>query len=304
MTFPIKRHQISAPFSNDKNSALCYANSRLGGISMPYKQNLHTHSTYCDGADTPEQTVQTAIEKGFDSIGFSGHCYMYYVPQHPMTLEGTEEYKKEVTALKEKYAGQINIFLGLEFDIYADIDKSGYDYMIGSVHYLRKDGKIVDFDKTQDVMARIIREDFDGDGMAFAKLYYETVAQLPNYGNFDILGHCDLIAKHCERTEFFDRSSREYRHAAIEALEAVAGKIPYFEVNTGAISRGYRTTPYPDPFLLDEMKRLGFGAVVTSDCHNRQYLDCAYEQAWQLLRDHGFREQYILTKDGFVPMPL
>lgn len=271
---------------------------------MPYKQNLHTHSTYCDGADTPEEMIQTAIEKGFDSIGFSGHCYMYYVPEHRMDLEGTEQYRREITALKKKYAGQFDIFLGLEVDIFADIDKSGYDYLIGSVHYLRKDGKIVDFDKTQAVVDRIIREDFGGDGMAFAKLYFETVAQLPQYGKFDILGHADLIAKHCENICFFDEDSREYRHAAIEALEALAGKVPYFEVNTGAISRGYRTTPYPAPFLLKELKRLGFGAVVTSDCHDRRYLDCCYDDAYELLRTHGFHEQYILTKDGFVPMPI
>ena len=36
-------------------------------------QNLHTHSTYCDGADTPEEMIETALEKGFTSIGFSGH---------------------------------------------------------------------------------------------------------------------------------------------------------------------------------------------------------------------------------------
>ena len=39
-----------------------------------YKQNLHTHTTYCDGKDTPEQVVLKAIEKGFNSIGFSGHA--------------------------------------------------------------------------------------------------------------------------------------------------------------------------------------------------------------------------------------
>ena len=29
----------------------------------------------------------------------------------------------------------------------------------------------------------------------------------------------------------------------------------FFEVNTGAMSRGYRTTPYPNPFLLQEMAK-------------------------------------------------
>ena len=45
---------------------------------MKYRQNLHTHTTFCDGKDTPEELVEAAIAKGFDSIGFSGHSYMYY----------------------------------------------------------------------------------------------------------------------------------------------------------------------------------------------------------------------------------
>ena len=40
---------------------------------MIEKQNLHTHSSYCDGKDTPEELVLYAINSGFSSIGFSGH---------------------------------------------------------------------------------------------------------------------------------------------------------------------------------------------------------------------------------------
>ena len=40
-------------------------------------QNLHTHSTFCDGIHTPEQMVQFALQKGFTSLGFSGHSYLY-----------------------------------------------------------------------------------------------------------------------------------------------------------------------------------------------------------------------------------
>lgn len=51
----------------------------------------------------------------------------------------------------------------------------------------------------------------------------------------------------------------------MEAAEELAGKIPFFEVNTGAIARGYRKNPYPSDFLLQELRRLGFGAVISSE---------------------------------------
>ena len=51
-------------------------------------------------------------------------------------------------------------------------------------------------------------------------------------------------------------------------------------------------------FLLKEMKRLGYGAVITSDCHDARALSCHYEESAELLRVCGFRELYILDEPG------
>ena len=271
---------------------------------MNYKQNLHVHSTYCDGKDAPEEMILAALEKGFDSLGFSGHSYMFFSPSYSMSLEGTEQYKTEVRRLKKKYAGQIDIFCGLEVDVCSEVDLSGYDYLLGSLHDFMFGEEYVGFDRSAELVEKVIREYFGGDGMKYAKEYYRRLADLPRYGNFDIIGHMDLVTKHVESRDFFDVSSREYRSVMIEAAEALAGKIPYFEVNTGAIARGYRTTPYPSMELLRELKRLGFGAVITSDCHNKNDLDCFYDEAEELLKACGFRERFYLTTQGFVPVAL
>lgn len=273
---------------------------------MIIRQNLHTHSTYCDGQDTPEEMILTAIDKGFDSVGFSGHSYMYFAEDHSMSLAGTEEYKREIRQLKEKYAGKIDIFLGLEFEMYStQVDlNDGYDYLIGSSHYFHFGDKIVGFDRSQEVVKGVIDDCFGGNGMKYAKEFYKNLARLPEYGDFDILAHFDLIAKHAEKADFFNMDSDEYREYAVRAAEALAGKIPYFEVNTGAIARGYRTSPYPTPFLMKEMRRLGFKPLISSDCHNRADLDCAFDLAENMLLECGFTERYVLTKEGFMPVPL
>lgn len=271
---------------------------------MHILQNLHTHTRYCDGMDTAEEMILTAIEKGFTSIGFSGHSYMHYAPEHSMSQKGTEDYKKEITYLKEKYKDKIEIFLGLEVDMYSKIDLSGYDYLIGSVHYLLKNNKYIGFDRSSEIVKNIVEEHFFGNGLEYAKEYYKTLSMLPNYGKFDIIGHFDLITKHCETVNFFDCNSEEYKAYAINAVEELSGKIPFFEVNTGAIARGYRKTPYPHTFLLKELKRCGFGAVISSDCHDRKMLDCNFNFAKELLKECGFKEHYILTKNGFKPILL
>lgn len=272
---------------------------------MTYLQNLHTHSTYDDGKDSLEEMVEIAVKKGFYSIGFSGHSYMHYAPGASMSLERTVEYKKEIAYLKEKYRGKIDVFCGLEFDIFSEIDMSGYDYMIGSVHFLKIEDKYIAFDRRETALVQdVIDTWFGGDGLAFAREYYKTVASLPKYGKFDIIGHFDVVSKHNDRGHFFDEESKEYLSMAIEAMEALSGKIPYFEVNTGAIGRNYKKKPYPTETLLREFKRLGFGAIISSDCHNGEFLDCHFKESEKLLKKCGFNEIYILTKDGFKPVEI
>ena len=272
---------------------------------MGYKQCLHTHSIFCDGKDTLEQMVQTAIEKGFDSIGFSGHSYMDIYADFSMDEEKANAYRAEITRLQGVYGNQIKIFCGLEKDNYTKVSTDGYDYLIGSVHCVQYGKTLVFVDWTLDRALDAIDNVFCGDGLAYAEAYFDAVAELPNYGRFDILGHFDLVTKFIEKQpDMFDTTHPRYRAAVTRAAEALVGKVRFFEINTGAISRGYRTSPYPDSFILKEMKRLGFGAVISSDCHDRNFLDCAYAEAARLLAEAGFTEHYVLKEEGFVAIPL
>ena len=185
-----------------------------------------------------------------------------------------------------------------------DDDLGGWEYVIGSVHYLEKDGGIVSFDRDAQTVERAINEHFGGNGMAYAKCYYEHLARLPQYGKFDFLGHFDLITKHAETHNFFDLDSREYLSYATDAMDALKGKIDLFEVNTGAISRGYRTTPYPMMNLLRELKERGFGAIISSDCHDARELDCHFSECAEMLEACGFKEKYVLKSGGFTAVGL
>lgn len=270
---------------------------------MNYKQNLHTHSTFCDGKNTPEETVLTAIEKGFGAIGFSIHC------DPPPSAESfpvrSEAYKAELARLKQAYKGIIDIYTGIEYDIYSGCSREGYDYSIASIHYLQTEGGLRKFDvRRYEEVAALISECYGGDPLRFAKAYYMAEASIPMYGDFDIIGHFDLLTKHNEKNGFLPTESKEYLNCAFEAISALKGEIPLFEVNTGAIPRGYKTAPYPQLQILSEFKRNGFGAVISSDCHQREYLDVCFEDAKQLLSEAGFRSRYIMTDEGFKEIAL
>lgn len=272
---------------------------------MSIKQNLHIHSTYGDGKDAPVDMLRTAIDRGFDSIGFSEHSYMSFSTYpYQMTEEKAVTYRKEIRALRSQYAGQIDVFCGMELEFYSDVDTTGYDYLIGSVHYLNFDGTVYGFDRGLNETLDYVQTHFHGDGMGFAKKYYETVARLPERKNIDIIGHFDLVTKNNEKGRFIDVTTKDYIDLGLAAIHALRGKIPLFEVNTGAIARGYRTSPYPQMEFLQEFQKLGFGVLITSDCHDRNDIDCYFSEAEELLAAAGFRSKWILTDHGFVEVAL
>ena len=56
-------------------------------------QDLHVHTTYCDGKNTPEEMVLAAIDKGLVRLGFSGHAYQSFDQEPSMSIEGTAAYR-------------------------------------------------------------------------------------------------------------------------------------------------------------------------------------------------------------------
>ena len=269
-----------------------------------HKQNLHVHSVYCDGKDTPEEMIAAAMAAGFDSLGFSIHSYMSCSKSGFLSLEKQASYNVEIERLKEKYRGTFPIYRGVEFDVYADSPWQGYDYTIASVHYLHTSEGLVSFDVGLERTLAYVDKYFEGDGMKFAKAYYEALAGAADHGKFDIIGHFDLVTKNNELHRFIDTDAKEYKSYFADAVRALRGKIPFFELNTGAIARGYRSTPYPAPDILKLLRENGFGATISSDCHNKQYVDFGYDMAAELLRASGFSSKFVLTDHGFEEVGL
>ena len=103
--------------------------------------------------------------------------------------------------------------------------------------------------------------------------------------------------KYNEDESFFSFTDERYIKMACDAIDALSQKI--FEVNTGAIARGYRKTPYPEKHLLQYMKEKGIKICLNSDCHNAEYLDCAFSLSKEIIESAGYHSMMVLTKDGF-----
>lgn len=258
--------------------------------------NFHTHTTFCDGKDTPEEMVKAAIKKGFTTLGFSSHSYLSLKNDFSLTKQSEQEYIKEINRLKEKYKDDIKIFCGVELEYYSPFPKYNYDYKIGSVHYVLKDGNYIPVDATWEIVKDAIDNLYGGNFNAYAEDYFALECDVLNRTKADIIGHIDLLSKFCEKVDF--KITNRYLNAAQECIKKL---VPYgvpFEINTGAISRGYRTTPYPSPEILKMIKLYGGKIVISSDCHNKDFLDCAFDKAVNLAINCGFSEHGIITENG------
>ena len=247
--------------------------------------DFHVHTTFCDGKNTAEELVQTALQKGLSFLGFSGHSHT--VIDESYCVRDTVAYKKEIARLKEAYAGQMDIYCGIEQVYQTQEGTEDYDYAIGSVHYFLKDGILRDVDHTAALLEKTVEELFHGDWYAMAEHYYADVADLPNRHKIDIVGHFDLITKFNAENRFFDEEHPRYLAAAFDALDSLLKRDLPFEVNTGVMFRGYRQMPYPAMPLLKRIKEKGGYVLLSGDVHRAQGLCYGFETWYPGLRDMG-----------------
>jgi len=111
--------------------------------------NYHTHTPRCQHATGSEKEyIETAIQKGFQTLGFSDHVPMPYPAGLRsgirMDMKELDNYVDTLTALRKEYQKDIRILIGFEteyFPAYFDalMDKLRdypIDYMIMGQHFL------------------------------------------------------------------------------------------------------------------------------------------------------------------------
>lgn len=259
--------------------------------------NFHTHSVFCDGKNTLEEIIIAAIEKGFRAIGVSGHGHTDFDLSYCM--KDIDGYIAQLNALKEKYKDKIEIYVGVEEDAFCPNDRSKFDYIIGSSHYCKVNNEYYAIDSDYEGFKKCL-ELFNYDVKKMAESYYSAFCEYIQKRKPDIIGHFDLITKYDEIGESLFLKNKEYNEIAEHYVEKAALSGCIFEVNTGAISRGYRSAPYPSKNLLYTLKKADAKLILSSDCHDANFLDCKFEETKKLIREIGFEYLYTIKNGVFV----
>lgn len=262
------------------------------------KANYHTHSCYCDGKETLRQYVETAVERGFTHLGFSGHAPVPFENSFAIANNRYLDYCNEVRLLKEEFAGRMKIFLGLEIDYIPGVldnfeplvAMGGLDYCIGSVHLVNKtpggDLWFIDGSKQQsydeglnNVFANNIKE--------AVRAFFRQTNEMITSQRPPIIGHFDKVAMH-NKERYFGTDEDWYLNLVRETLELIKQYGCVCEINTRGLYKGRYNDYYPATRIIQIMNTMGIPAVVSTDAHQPDDLD-KFEGIYTLLREINYK---------------
>jgi len=254
---------------------------------------MHVHTLFGDGKNTPEEMILAAIDLGFTSVGIAEHAYAPYDLDVCIPKSRMEAYRTEVEHLKDKYASQIEVSCGLETDFYymRDYMSAGWDHIVGSVHYVlsKNTGDYYTIDFNPEIFEEGIADAGGGNVQNFIEQYGASVLALTKLKP-DIIGHIDVIAKLNREHRFYDPNASWHKAMWEKITTAIANSGIVTEVNTGGMSRGYITRPYPSPDLLQMLFAKGAPLTLCSDAHSKETIDHGFEESLALLREVGYKQ--------------
>ncbi|MBO5137872.1 MAG: histidinol-phosphatase [Spirochaetaceae bacterium] len=280
------------------------------------KTNYHTHSTYCDGSNTPEEIVQVAISKGFTVLGFSSHSLFPFGTDWHMPPQQFNTYREEISFLQKKYKSQIEILCGLESDYLPPLTiprKENYktmnlDYLIGSTHYVSTKQGWFTVDGSTEEVAYGLNTLFKGNGKKLVQKYFALQREMIQCGDFDIIGHADVIRKRNSELHFFDEKESWYKRELEATAKELSKKGIIAEINTGGIARKVINDVYPSATFLQILHRYNVPITINSDAHSANDLDYAFDFAKKCAVSAGYKETLCLktTNKGLLwqPVPL
>jgi histidinol-phosphatase (PHP family) len=133
--------------------------------------------------------------------------------------------------------------------------------------------------------------------VSFYESFFKETVEMAKKIKPQIIGHFDLFTKYDENASTFPQT-KEYIECALDTINTCIGYTEAFEVNTGAISRGYRKNPYPADFIIKHLKDKKIPIVLSSDAHSVSSIKQSFKETAQRLGALGVDSLYEYHKDG------
>lgn len=228
---------------------------------------------------------EAATAAGIAELGISEHVYRFSdalsIWDHPFWRENARDdlaYYCDFLRLAGLRVGvEMDFVPGREDAIGNLIDAHPFDYVVGSVHFVREGA--VDHD-LYDVWERI------GDPDRVWAAYFETTAEAARSGLFDILAHPDLVKVWGDARPSPRRDPRFHYEPLVEAIAESEVAV---EVSTAGLRKPVAEL-YPAPALAEMCLDAGAVFALSSDAHVPEDVGHRYGEAVELMRGWGIGE--------------
>jgi len=260
-----------------------------------YQTDYHVHTARCGHAGgAARDYVIVALTRGLSEIAFTDHVPLYFLPgEDPdpgiaMTRAELPGYVEEVRALRDEFAGRIDVLLGIEAD-YAEGHEAAleeilrahdWDVVLGSVHWVKGDWI--------DAPASGKRHEIEGSALLWQE-YYRLLAKAAASGLFDVLTHFDLPKK------FGHRMPPEAADAEAAAVDAAHAAGVAIEVSSAGLRKAVKEE-YPAPPLLRKLVGAGVPIALSSDAHAPAEVGWGRTEIIAAARAAGAREHLSFRK--------
>lgn len=276
-------------------------------MSLVATSSFHTHSRYCDGRGSIDDVVEAALAAGLTEIGISSHAPLPFPTPWAMPVERLPEYVREGREAQRRYDGRIAVRLGLEMDYIPDarvtefqereIIPLGFDYYIGSVHFLGSGYPPRSYESDPERFLTILREEYEGDIRAMVEEYYRRIREMLRRPLLAFVGHLDRIKRWNKDQSFFRDDEAWYVAAVGQTLQAIAESGIPVEFNTSGWRKG-SAEPYPAAWILARCRDLGIPIIVTADAHAPDQVTWGYDRAISCLDDLTITPQQSIEMAG------
>lgn len=269
--------------------------------------DLHMHTFYSHGKNSPEQMYNAAVEKGLPLIGFSEHSprpdgYDYTHEYRDKLSAHFCDYIREVGALANS-SGPCKVLLGLEMDwLPAEEDfvrkacaAEDYAYLLGSVHFIDHWG----FDDTQESWTKLSQEEREN----IYEKYFKAWKSMITSGLFQIAAHPDLVKIFSVESFHKWLESTKARKILKDCLLSLRDKGMAMEISSAGLRKACGEI-YPCPEMMRIGAELGVRVSLASDAHEVGDVGHAFPQLVEYARSFGFREQSIFDHDRHFSVPL
>ena len=255
-----------------------------------------------DDPDTPPERYFTAAnaqryreaadEQGIAELGVSEHVHRFRqaldVWRHPFwEANAVDDLERYVAFVREETDLRLGIeadWVGGREDRMAELlDAHDWDYVVGSVHFLRDDA--VDQDDWD--VWRGAREPDE-----VWRRYFETLGHAAASGLFDVLAHPDLVKVWGAEKPRPDGDLRRFYELAMEGIQETRIAV---EVSTAGLRKPVGEI-YPDPAFLRWCLECGCPVVLSSDAHVPEHVGHEYDRALEYLDDLGVRELAVFER--------